>query len=174
LVKLPNGKKVVGCKWVFTIKHKADGSVERYKARLVAKGFTQTYGINYDGVDSLALMTSTGENLGDFELLEVMPLAVLEKDIGVESSDWVLERISGFCKVVGISCPGLEEKMMELFNGIEAQRFSDRVRQNNNSSTMGNRGHREVKRLECSVNYDGKGGQSSRLTRKGRVGNCLC
>jgi hypothetical protein len=127
-----------------------------------------------DGVDSLALMTSTGENLGDFELLEVMPLAVLEKDIGVESSDWVLERISGFCKVVGISCPGLEEKMMELFNGIEAQRFSDRVRQNNNSSTMGNRGHREVKRLECSVNYDGKGGQSSRLTRKGRVGNCLC
>jgi predicted metal-dependent hydrolase len=36
LVKLPNEKKVVGCQWVFTIKHKADGSVERYKARLVA------------------------------------------------------------------------------------------------------------------------------------------
>jgi hypothetical protein len=28
LVELPNEKKVVGCKWVFTIKHKADGSVE--------------------------------------------------------------------------------------------------------------------------------------------------
>lgn len=127
-----------------------------------------------DEVNSLALMTSTEDNLGDIELLDVMPLAVLEKDLGVESSDWVLERISGFCKVVGISCPGLEEKMMELFNGIEAQRFSDRMRHNNNSSAMGNRGHREVKRLECSVNYDGKGGQSSRLTRKGRVGNCLC
>jgi hypothetical protein len=48
LVKLPNGKKVVGCKWVFTIKHKADGYVERYKARLVAKGFTQTSGIDYE------------------------------------------------------------------------------------------------------------------------------
>jgi len=33
---------------VFTIKHKADGFVERYKARLVAKGFTQTYGIDYE------------------------------------------------------------------------------------------------------------------------------
>jgi len=47
IVELPRGKKVVGCKWVFTIKSKVDRSVERYKARLVAKGFTQTYGIDY-------------------------------------------------------------------------------------------------------------------------------
>ena len=46
LVDLPNGKRAVGCKCVFTIKHKADGSMVRYKARLVAKGFTQTYGID--------------------------------------------------------------------------------------------------------------------------------
>jgi hypothetical protein len=47
LVPLPEGKKAVGCKWVFSIKHKADGSIERYKARLVAKGYTQTYGVDY-------------------------------------------------------------------------------------------------------------------------------
>ncbi|CAN1150187.1 Copia protein [Linum perenne] len=47
VVDLPAGKSVVGCKWVFTIKCKADGSVERYKARLVAKGFTQTHGVDY-------------------------------------------------------------------------------------------------------------------------------
>uniref|UniRef100_A0A2N9HHN1 Reverse transcriptase Ty1/copia-type domain-containing protein n=1 Tax=Fagus sylvatica TaxID=28930 RepID=A0A2N9HHN1_FAGSY len=38
---------LVGCKWVFRIKRKADGSTERYKARLVAKGFHQQPGIDY-------------------------------------------------------------------------------------------------------------------------------
>ncbi|RVW31427.1 Retrovirus-related Pol polyprotein from transposon RE1 [Vitis vinifera] len=47
VMNLPRGKKPVGCKWVFTVKYKADGTVERYKARLVAKGFTQTYDIDY-------------------------------------------------------------------------------------------------------------------------------
>jgi hypothetical protein len=47
LVTLPKGKKTVGCRWVFTIKHKADGTIERYKARLVAKGYTQSYGVDY-------------------------------------------------------------------------------------------------------------------------------
>ncbi|KAM7473123.1 hypothetical protein LguiB_020366 [Lonicera macranthoides] len=46
-VKLPKGKIVVGCKWLFTVKYNSDGLVERYKACLVAKGFTQTYGVDY-------------------------------------------------------------------------------------------------------------------------------
>ena len=45
---LPPRKFVVGCKWIYKIKTRFDGSIERYKARLVAKGFTQEYEIDYE------------------------------------------------------------------------------------------------------------------------------
>ncbi|KAE8673457.1 Aspartic proteinase A3 [Hibiscus syriacus] len=47
IVDLLKDKKLVDCKWVFTVKYKADGSIERYKAGLVAKGFTQSFGVDY-------------------------------------------------------------------------------------------------------------------------------
>ena len=47
LVDLPSGKSVIGCKWVYKIKIKSDGTIEQFKARLVAKGYAQEYGIDY-------------------------------------------------------------------------------------------------------------------------------
>lgn len=41
VVNLPKEKHSIGCKWVYKIKCKYDGSIDRYKARLVAKRYTQ-------------------------------------------------------------------------------------------------------------------------------------
>jgi len=52
-VPCPHRKNVVGCKWVFRLKRKADGSIDKYKACLVMRGFTQIYGVNYYNTYSL-------------------------------------------------------------------------------------------------------------------------
>jgi hypothetical protein len=50
---------IVGSKWVFRIKRKADGQIERYKARLVAKGFHQQPGIDFAETYSLVVKPIT-------------------------------------------------------------------------------------------------------------------
>lgn len=58
LVDFPNQKKPIGNKWVYKVKLKANGRLDRCKERLVAKGFNQKYGI--DNEETLVKMGTVG------------------------------------------------------------------------------------------------------------------
>ncbi|GJW10403.1 ribonuclease H-like domain-containing protein [Tanacetum coccineum] len=48
IVELPMGRKAIGGKWVYKIKYKSSGDIDRYKARYVAKGYNQKEGVDFD------------------------------------------------------------------------------------------------------------------------------
>jgi hypothetical protein len=78
LATLPPGRKAIGCRWVFVVKRKSDGSVDRYKARQVAQGFLQRPGFDVFDTYASTLKWPT--------LCSILARAALE-DLEVESVD---------------------------------------------------------------------------------------
>ncbi|KAI3694073.1 hypothetical protein L1987_77032 [Smallanthus sonchifolius] len=59
LVPRPTSTNIVGSKWIYRIKYKSNGSIDRYKARLVAQGFTQIPGLDFTHTFSPVVKSST-------------------------------------------------------------------------------------------------------------------
>jgi len=79
LVLLPEGKKPIGCKWIFKTKRDSKDNVERYKARLIAKGFTQSAGINF--TETFSLVSSKGSFKTIIALIAHFDLELHQMDV---------------------------------------------------------------------------------------------
>lgn len=97
---LPNGKKLIGFKWVFKKKDCVDGRTHQYKARLCAKGFTQKPGVDFQEIfapvaryDSIRLMLALAAQedmqIGQFDVKTVFLNGDLEEELYMKVPDGI-------------------------------------------------------------------------------------
>ncbi|KAL0361772.1 UNVERIFIED_CONTAM: Retrovirus-related Pol polyprotein from transposon RE2 [Sesamum radiatum] len=110
LVDLPKGKRPIGCKWVFRVKLKPTGEVERYKARLVAKEYNQVAGVDYIESFSpvakcvtmrllLAVATARQWAIHQLDINSAFLHGFLEEDIYMHVPEWYVAPLGKVCRL---------------------------------------------------------------------------
>jgi len=95
IVLRPEDKSVVTTKWIYKIKHVADGSIDKYKVRFVARGFFQLEGIDYEEtfapttryttIQSLvSLAASMGWNIHQMDVNIVFLNCTIDEEVYIE------------------------------------------------------------------------------------------
>lgn len=95
LVPKPENCTPVTCKWVYRLKRKSDGTIEKFKARLVARGFSQSYGLDYEETFSpvakmvtirsiISLAASKSQKLWQLDVKNAFLYGELDREVFME------------------------------------------------------------------------------------------
>ena len=116
LVDLPPSAKTIGCKWIFKIKLKQDGSIEKYKARLVAKGFKQKKDVDY--FDTFALVTRITSIRVLITLASIHNLVIHQIDVKTAFLNGDLEEEIYMEQLEGCVVPKKEKKVCKWVKSL--------------------------------------------------------
>lgn len=111
LVELPEGRKSISNRWVYRIKRKADGHIDRYKARLVIRGFYQRKGVDYNETFSpvarfdkiraiLSITANQGLHLAQFDVKTAFLNGVLHEDVFMDQPEGFDDGSGRLCKLL--------------------------------------------------------------------------
>ena len=111
LSQLPPGRKAIRSKWVYKIKHDANGNINRYKARLVAVGCSQTAGIDFEETFSpvvrwetvrlcLAHCLHTGIPAIHLDIASAYLYGIIDKEIYMVQPEGFEEDSTKVCKLL--------------------------------------------------------------------------
>ena len=95
-VEVPPDRKIIDSKWVFKIKHRPNGEIDKYKACLVAKGYTQIEGLNY--TDTFAPVTK-------FTTIHSLLVLAAQHDLEVHQIDVMAAFLNGKLEEEIYLCP---------------------------------------------------------------------
>jgi hypothetical protein len=120
LVPRPSGCNVVTGKWIWTIKRRADGTLECYKARWVLLGFTQRPGVDYEETFSPVVKPATVRTVLSLALSRSWPVHQLDvKNAflhGTLTETVYRSQPAGF---VDSSCPGVVCRLNKSLYGLK-------------------------------------------------------